>query len=130
MTCERKWPMPTIEHIPEERTPVQSMPIVQIPEELMRQRRTMPELDVPDDYEPPPSAAPTVTPNPNEDPHRGLKKVIRILESCRGLASEMIGDKSLQSSDPRVTILLKLAEAQGQVEGYMLGEQWKEKFGL
>ena len=73
-------------------------------------------------------AEPNVTPNPNEDPHRVLKKAIQLMKSCRDLASEMIGDKSLKSSDPRVRVLLDLAQAEGLVEGYMLGEQWRTKY--
>ncbi len=89
----------------------------------------MPELEVPDDYEPPPSAAPHVTPNPNEDPHRGLKKVVRLLERSRDeLHGMMEGQKTFQSDDPRVKLVVDIAEAQGLVEGYMLGEQWKEKY--
>ena len=104
----------------------------------------MPELDIPEDFDPPSAAPtinipedlyaystkmlPTVTPNPNEDPHRALKKVIRLLEASRAEVSTMIGAKSLQASDPRVRTLLDLGQAQGLVEGYMLGEQWKQKF--
>ncbi len=77
------------------------------------------------------AGSPTVTPNPNEDPHRGLKKVIRLLQSCRDTVEVMMGDQqSFRSDDPRVKMKIDLAQAQGQVEGYMLGEQWKEKFGL
>ncbi len=86
---------------------------------------------IPKDYEPPPSAAPTVTPNPNEDAHRGLKKVVRLLERSKTQVHGMMeGQKTFRSNDPRVLMLVDIAEAQGLVEGYMLGEQWKEKFGL
>ncbi len=70
-----------------------------------------------------------VTSNPNEDAHRGLKKVVRLLERARDeLHGMMEGQKTFQSKDPRVLLLVDLAEARGLVEGYMLGEQWKEKY--
>ncbi len=103
--------------------------IIHIPEEIMRKRTTMPELEVPDDYEPPPSAAPNVTPNPNEDPHRALKKAIRLIEASRDkLNAEYAEQKSIKTGDPGVQMLLDLAQASGLVEGYMWGEQWKEKY--
>jgi hypothetical protein len=72
----------------------------------------------------------TVTPNPNEDVHRGLKKVVRLLQRSRDQVHGMMeGQKTFRSDDPRVLLVVDIAEAQGLVEGYMLGEEWKEKYG-
>ncbi len=103
----------------------------------------MPEIRVPDDYEPPPSAAPTihipedllshasptVTPNPLTDHHSGLRKALAHLQDVRGYLDQMMGDqKSFRSDDPRVMMLTHLSTAQGLVEGYMLGEEWSAKW--
>ncbi|MEE8598349.1 MAG: hypothetical protein V3S69_02325 [Dehalococcoidales bacterium] len=71
---------------------------------------------------------PDVTPNPNEEAHRGLKKAVRLIDRSRERTHEMIGEKSLMASDPRVAMVVDLAQAQGLIEGYMLGEEWKEKY--
>ena len=66
-----------------------------------------------------------VSQNPLTNQHRGLEKVVRELADATVLVKVMMqGQKTFQSDDPRVKLLLHLATASGQVEGYMLGEQW------
>jgi hypothetical protein len=100
--------------------------IIHIPEELMepeKERRRIEDIMTT-------AGQPNVTPNPNEDTHSGLKKVVRLLQRSRDELHGMIGTEALLASDPWVKLVVDIAEAQGLVEGYMLGEQWKEKFGL
>ena len=69
-----------------------------------------------------------ISSNPLTNHHRGLEKAVRELEDATVLVNVMMqGQKTFQGDDPRVRILLHLARAMGQVEGYMLGEQWSSQ---
>ncbi len=84
------------------------------------------QIDVPDDYTPPPSAAPHVGPNPNEDPHKSLRKATRQILSCLDLiTTSMEGQSKISSDDDRVHMLEALSFAVGLIEGYIEGSEWR-----
>ncbi len=68
---------------------------------------------------------PKVTPNPNTDPHRALKKASRHIQaSLDMIQKQLAGQGRISTSDDRVVMLEHLSFAMGLVEGYIEGSEW------
>ena len=66
-----------------------------------------------------------VSPNPNTDPHRALKKAAREIQASLDLVNKaLVGQDRISTSDDRVVMLEHLSFAMGLVEGYIEGSEW------